>query len=481
MKEYKSFVKGIGTIGIINILIGISSIILLPILTKNYSPDEYGIWVQLSVTITLIPNLATLGLSSALIRFLANFDDKEKIVETFYSIISVVIISSLLLSLILFIFSGFISDFLFGGNYLIAVLLPPILFLACVNLLYLNYFLTFQKSRLYSLFLFLQSYLNILFAFIFTWMNLDFIYIIIGYLVSQLIVCLLMIITVFRNIGFEIPRFKNIRKYLKFSLPTIPANLSSWTVESSDRYLIGFFMGLTFVGFYNPGYSLAMIIKMIYVPFATMLLPALSVSYDQYEHQKMKIYLKYSWKYFYFIAIPTAFVISILAYPLLNLLTTPEIATEGFIIVPFVALTAIIYGANGIITQIILVEKKTKISALIWIFAAIINFILNIFLIPYIGIVGAALTTLAAYSLAFVLTAHYCSKYFQFDFSPLFLLKSIFASITMSFFILMIDPNNIIEIITSLIIGTIIYVIVLLLTNGINVKEIKSIVQLFYK
>lgn len=476
MKEYKTFAKGIGLIGIINILIGLSSIILLPILTKNYSANEYGIWVQLSITVTLIPNIATLGLPYALIRFFAKFDEK-KILDGFYSITVLVFISSLILSILLLIFSKFISDFLFGGYYAIALLLPPILFLACINLLYINYFLTFQKTRLYSLFLFLQSYLNIIFAFLFTWMNLDFIYIIIGFFLSQLIVCILMFLIVVRTIGLKIPQFKNIRSYLDYSIPTIPTNLAWWAVESSDRYLIGFFMGLAFVGYYNPGYNLAMMIKMLFLPFATMLTPALSASYDKSEHHKVNTYLKYSSKYFFLLAIPSAFGLSILAYPILNILTTSTIASEGFLVVPFIALTAIIYGANGIVTQVILLEKKTKISGIIWILSAVINIILNILLIPYIGIIGAAITTLLAYTTSFSLTLVYASKFYKFDFNPYFLVKSILASIVFSVFILLLNPTNIFEIGFAFIVAGLIYVVTLILIKGIKIDEIKVLLK----
>ena len=67
--EYKLFVQRIGLVGITNILIALSSLILLPILTKGLSITEYGTWVLIMTTIALIPNVANLGLPYTMVRF----------------------------------------------------------------------------------------------------------------------------------------------------------------------------------------------------------------------------------------------------------------------------------------------------------------------------------------------------------------------------------------------------------------------------
>ena len=84
MNEHKLFTQRIGLIGITNLLISLSGIILLPILTKTLPIEEYGLWVQIIVTIGLILPFANMGLSPAIVRFLAAEKDKKKIQEGFY-------------------------------------------------------------------------------------------------------------------------------------------------------------------------------------------------------------------------------------------------------------------------------------------------------------------------------------------------------------------------------------------------------------
>ena len=47
--------------------------------------------------------------------------------------------------------------------------------------------------------------------------------------------------------------------------------------------------------------------------------------------------------------------------------------------------------------------------------AAILNLGLNIVFVPYMGVIGAAITTLLAFAFAFILTAHYSFRYITFD------------------------------------------------------------------
>ncbi|MBU4607764.1 MAG: flippase, partial [Methanobacterium sp.] len=104
-----------------------SAIILLPILTKNLTIVDYGIWVQLIATMGLIPNVTNLGLTYSMVRFFPSMKNhKKEIQEAFYSIFFVVLIVSILVSLGFLLSSKTIS-ILFGNNIVITLILPFIL------------------------------------------------------------------------------------------------------------------------------------------------------------------------------------------------------------------------------------------------------------------------------------------------------------------------------------------------------------------
>ena len=479
MNEHKLFTQRIGLIGITNLLLSLSGIILLPILTKNIPIEEYGIWVQISVTIGLIPSVVMLGLPYTMVRFLAAAKKREEIQEGFYSIAFIVLFTSVIVSLLLFLFSKPIAASLFDNNLTIARILSLIVFIACLNGLLLNFFRTFQQIKRYSIFLFIQTWLQVALVAYFVLSGYGIFGAVIGLLISSFFVFLIMASFIISGIGIKIPKFTHIREYLAFGLPTVPESLSSWVVRSSDRYVIGIFLSTAFVGYYSPGYTLGNMINMFLAPLAFMLPPVLYKYYDENNMNEVKTVLKYSLKYFLAIAIPSVFGLSLLSKSILTILSTPEIALQGYLITPFVATSALLFGGHAVIVEIILLEKKTKIAGAIWIMAAILNLGLNLIFVPYMGILGAAVTTLIAYSLVLILTTYYSFKYFTFDVDLRFILKSIFASVVMSLVIIKWNPIGILNVLIVIGVCAVVYAAILLLLGGIKKEEIVFFKGLF--
>jgi len=91
----KLLVQRIGLIGLMNLLTNLGGIILLPILTKNISVGDYGIWAQVNVTVGLISILILLGLHQSMVRFMAAAKGRDEIQESFYSILLTVAVQGL--------------------------------------------------------------------------------------------------------------------------------------------------------------------------------------------------------------------------------------------------------------------------------------------------------------------------------------------------------------------------------------------------
>ncbi len=471
MEEYKLFIQRIGLLGFANILVSLGAIILLPILTKTLSIQEYGIWVQINVTVGLIMNIAPLALPYAMVRFLSPITNKEKIKEGFYSIAFIVLVVSLVFTFLIILFSKNLAVLLFGGNVTITILTAFIGLFSCLNALLINYFRTFQQMRKYSIFILAQAYLSIFIVSYFLFSGYQLLGAVIGLLISQIIILSVTFVLILFSLGFKIPHFKNINEYLSFSLPTIPGTISYWAIDSSDRYIIGILLGSSFVGYYSPGYSLGNLILLLIAPFATLLPAVISKYYDQNHFEEVAKYLEYSLKYFLLLAIPSVFGLSLLSKPLLLILTTPEIASNGYLVTSFVALSALLFGIYGIIGQIIVLEKKTQITGMIWIIASIVNVVFNIMFIPLFGLIGAAAITLISYLLAFILTLFYSQKYFKFNYNFKFMIKSIFSSIIMSTFLIALNPHGLINIIIVVIICVFVYFVFILLLGGIKKEE----------
>jgi len=479
MGEYGSFAQRVGLVGITNFLVILSGFFLIPILTKTLPIEEYGIWAQITVTIGLIPSIVMLGLPYAMIRVLAEKKKKEDVREGFYSIFVVVLVTSATTSFLLFLSSKSIASILFDGNVTVAKILSLIIFMECLNSLSFDFFRAVLQIKMYSVLLLVQTYLNLALVAYFILSGYGIIGAVIGVLITKCFTFLIMASFIISKIGIKIPKFENMRSYLAFGLPIVPGNLSSWVVNSSDRYLIGILMGTTFVGYYSPGYALGNMIHMFMAPLGLILPAVLSKYYDDGRKTEVKMVLKYSLKYFLLFAIPSTFGLSLLSKPMLVILSTPKIASEGYLITPFVAVSAVFFGSFVIINHILVLEKKTKIMGSMYILAALLNFGLNLILIPYMGIVGAAVTTMMAYLSISIAGSRYCFKYFRFDIDYYFILKSIFASTVMSLVILRWDPEGLPSVLFTVGICTVVYATVLLLLKGMTREELVFFKSLF--
>lgn len=454
---------------------------MLPLLTKNLSIENYSIWVQINITTSLIIAFASLGLPYTMVRYLSGIKNKRETAASFYSIVILVIISSFVVSLLFYILATPLANFLFGGNVIIAKITSIIIFFTCINSIFITYFRTFRQMKRYSIFTILQTYLNLFIASYLAISGYGIVEIVFGVLITQIITLVIISSVIINEIGLKSPKTGNLREYLSFGIPTIPGNLSSWIVDASDRYVIGILIGIIFVGYYNPGYTLGGIIAMFLAPFSFLLPSVLPKYYDKNQFDKVETFLKYSLKYFLLLAIPATFGLSILSKPLLLILTTPTIASEGYIITPFVCISQILFGLYGIMINTLVLNYKTKIIAIVWFIAAIFNLGLNIILVPIIGIIGAAISTLLAYTIVFLIIYYYSQKYFHIKIDLIFIFKSIIASGIMSIFIIFTNPYNLLNIVGVVLLSIIIYSLVLFLLKGIEINEINLFKKLLKK
>lgn len=473
MTEHKLFAQRIGLIGLTSVLSMIIRILLVPILTKNMPVSEYGVWVQVNATIGLIPPIVGLGLPFAIVRFLAATKDKKEFQEGFYSISAVVVILSGAVSLLFFIFAVPISKILFNGNLAVTMILPVILFTQSLIDLPMNVFRVLQKIKFHSIFLLFDMVLTVSFASYFVFLGYEIYGAVLGLLISKVLVLTSMMAIVISKIGFGFPKFTNIKKYISFSIPLLPSNFSNWIINSSDRYIITIFLGTAFVGYYAPGYTVGSFILMFATPLSFLLPPVLSKYYDEKNIDQVKKILKYSMKYYLLITIPSVFGLSILSKSILVILTTSEIASVGYLITPFTAVSYLLYGLQGIIGNILIINNKTKIAGLAMSVSAIVNLSLNLLLIPVIGINGAALTTLIAFLINFIITICYCVKYIRFDFNLSFIIKSTLASVIMSSLIFYLSPVNLNDLLFTIGVSAALYFGIIYLLKGINKEEIR--------
>lgn len=462
-------------IGIATGFTALSELIFVPIFTKLFSSETYGVWVTYITIVQLITPITLLGLTGAFIRFTAGVADKEEIRENFYSAFVIIFAFSLLISLLFSLTASHLPAKLFGTELEVHKLIKVgsfLIFSWALELFVLSYYRAFLRIRRYAILIITQTSLEILAVLFLATHGYKLITIACFFIAIRFAIFILCYTGIVKEIGIKAPDFSNIRPYLYYGLPLIVSPALVWIVKLSDRLIIKYFLDFSAVGVYSAAYNIGSVITLYSVTLQGGLAPTLCTLWNKNEFKKARDKLSLSMKYFLLLAIPSCFGLLALSKEILRVFTRPEFIEKGYLIIPIVGFAITCYGIYFLSANVLGLVKKTYLITIILGVGALINVVLNFLLIPRINILGAAIATLIAFifmALVMVLTAH---KYFKFGLNPNFVAKSIVASGIMAFIIRQLSVSNLWTLIFAMLIAIVVYGILIFLLKGISKEEI---------
>ena len=438
--RYGLFSKRIALLLLTNVLAAISGILILSMVTKSLSTTEYGIWVQVVVTASLMALVVGLGLPAAMVRFLPAEESPSRLRNSVYTVLAIVMLTASIAALAFLVLAPYLANWLFDGRRDIVIILAFVVFIECIISVLLHFLRARQRVKLYSTFLLMQTLLLAVFLAVAFLLDHGLVGATLAVLFSRTVVFLLLMVHTARTLGLGRPRLTSITGYFDYGLPMVPVNVSDWVLSFSDRYLLTILVGVVYVGYYNPGYSLAALILMLVTPLRFLLPAALSELFDKGRLEQVRAHLRYSLKYFLVLAIPASVGLGILSRPLLLLLTTEEIAQEGYMVTPIVAVAMVIFGCQIIINQILTLKRLTRTIGAVMTTAALLNICLNLVLIPRFDVIGAAFSTLAAFAFALIATAYFSAAQLPFKVDIKAIVQIIVGSALMGVVLLLTIP-----------------------------------------
>ena len=457
-KELK-FTSDVFWVGLSQIVILLFAFLNLPVLSKNFGTVVYGLWAQIFVTVALLVPILNFQLLSATVRYI--YDEKKNgtFGQSFTNNFWIVVLVCFVTSCLGFIFRTDLSILLFKTS------------------IYSSYItLTFIWGSTGAVFSYLMSYwrangkikrLSIINIAIYTCKFIPLIilailhyplwYIILTQIAVELIFILVLFSSITLKIGLKVPNTANVRKYLSFSVPQIPSAALLWIMDSSDKYLITGFLGLSQTGIYSASYGIGSLMYLFYFPISFVVFPIVASLWEKGQISRVKIYLEYSTKIFLFLGIPASFGLYVLSKPLLIILSTSAFSVGGGMLTFLVALGTIFLGIYQINLYIILMLEKTKFMPIIVGLSAITNISINILLIPKIGIIGAAISTLVSYALLAMIVLIWAKRSIGYKIDYIFISKIIISSFLMLLIIEIIPVKSAISIIITILVGSIAY------------------------
>jgi O-antigen/teichoic acid export membrane protein len=197
-----------------------------------------------------------------------------------------------------------------------------------------------------------------------------------------------------------------LRAMNRFGLPLVPAALSLWVLNFSDRFFLVTLSGPREVGLYSIGVRLSSAILFLLIAFSTAW-PAFAYSIED-ELEARRTYSMVL-TYLLFVCCWLSLGIGLLAPWLVRLLTTPPFYSSARVVAPL-AFALAAYAGYTVVVIGLGRAGKTGFNWIVTGAAALLDTGLNIAFIPRYGMTGAAIATLAAYTTMFVAMAWYVQR-----------------------------------------------------------------------
>lgn len=289
------------------------------------------------------------------------------------------------------------------------------------------------------------------------------------------IVCTLpvMLFLIIRGRGLRL-RGDIMQSMLAFGIPTIFSNLASWVLQISDRYLLGHFVSLTQAANYSVAYTLGGVLSpVVLAPFNLAWTPMM---YTFAKRKDAAHIFQLVFRWFSVVLLFSTFALSLLSILVFELFFPPSYLA-AVPVIPVIAMSTLFIGVWYMFMTGVYIRRKTILELLYMVIAATTNLLLNLFLIPHYGAMGAAVSTLLAYLILITVTLIINEKIYPINFEVgTFALRISFgvALYVGSSFLALTQPPLFGWAIS---VGALlVYGIFLVLHAGLTVKKIKSII-----
>jgi O-antigen/teichoic acid export membrane protein len=399
----KSVLQSFLSYGLGQILQTALRFILLPLYLRFFTPEEYGVISVLTVVLSLLTLLTTGGIINVLMRLYYEAESTKRQVLVGATWLWCLLAAGLG-GLILSVQGPWLSQLIFQtAKYDSLFRLLGITFIFSVqHQMPYNLFRLENKVGLYvgfSLFSFLTDFT--LKSYFIIWLERG----LSGYFESSAIVSILtlglMLPFVSKSVHLSLD-FSIFRQLFRLGSPYIFISLAVWTIEFSDRLLLNQFVSEEAVGIYSLAYSFANMFGILLAsPVALLMPPFFFAQTAKRPETDTKKLLQRTLIYFLLAGGFMYLLITLSSNELLRFfviyLGTKEKYLEAITLIPVLTLAPFLYFLTTQAELAGLTVKKPEIMSVAYIVAAIINFGLNLLVIPQLGAMGAAITTFIAY------------------------------------------------------------------------------------
>lgn len=421
MNREKNLAKNTIIITIGKVCTQLITFFLLPLYTGILSTEEYGIVDLLNTLVSLLLPIVTFQVEQAVFRELIEVRGKKDKESRIISSAVITVIFQCIVYLIIFVLiSPFINNhykFFLATNVVANIFSSLLLQIAR----------GFGDNKKYAFASFVSALSTIIFNVLFlVVIKLGANGMLLGTMLGQIVATIYLFISLRLYKYLKVKDYKKevIKSLWKYSLPLIPNAISWWVFNASDRVIASAFLGVDQNGILAASLKFSTVFITFYNIFNMSWTESISIAIkdddvDVYFNKMFNIILR----------LFTAMAVGMIAcMPFIFPIMINHKFSSGYVLVPISIIGSLFNVVVGLISVIYVAKKNTKAIANTSIVSAIINIIIHLVLIKFIGLYAAVISTFVAF---FIMSIYrlvdISNKYFKINLDIKFIFESLFA------------------------------------------------------
>ena len=394
--------KGVSVYLIANIINASIPFILLPVMTRILSPEEYG---EIAIFVTIIGAFSALVGVTFVGSVNRKFFDEIKLVDYgifITSCIQLIILATTITIILVFLFLDKISQFVLLDSkwVLVAVLVA---FFNVIVTLRLGQWQVKRKPLSYAFFQFFISSINALLSIVaVVYLSLGAEGRMGGIFMASFFGAVISIILISRQRGLRFFVFNKsyIKEIVLFGVPLVPHVAGGFLINSIDRVVIAAEIDLKAAGIYMAAIQLVLVASIIFDSVNKAFSPWL---FDNLNNKSLRLNSKIVLgTYLWFLVIWLGVFISFKLAPFLASFILGADFREAAFLIGWLAVGQAFKGMYLMVTNYCFYAKKTGCLSIISIVTGVLNVFLLIYFIRIAGVIGAAYAYSCSMALRFL-------------------------------------------------------------------------------
>lgn len=371
----------------------------LVVMTRALGTEGFGAWSLFILALSNATTIATLNCGSSLMRFLSGRRTSGELNQAFSTVLTMVGTAASVLILVFFMFSGRLASILFHSRHrsILIVLLAVALPIDCVFEEMRNLLRARRLNKSWALLSLARLIPEIGGTLIIAWwlgsvVAVSWTYLAVG-------ACSVVGGLIYLVLRYELsptrPSGRVATKYTKFGLPLLPGVLASAVSLGADKYLVGYYLGLKQVGIYSVCFTVSALTFFLTGPINDVLFPELSALHDSGQIEFFQQRFAGIQKFVFGVSVGAAAILAAFPREILRVLASSEFAS-GSTTLPLLGVQGVFMAVVMLYAVILNVQLRVWSSTMFWIASGALILLLDVALIPRIGIEGAAASQLIA-------------------------------------------------------------------------------------